>query len=67
MVQQVEDACGQRLPLLRVGQSSLRGLARELDGGSRERPSPAVAPAPTRDTWLGRLFGRSPSPRSPEP
>jgi len=65
MVQQVEDACGLRLPLLRVGQSSLRGLARELDGGRREPPIPA--PSPTRDTWLGRLFGRSPSARSTEP
>ncbi len=65
MVQQVEDACGLRLPLLRVGQSSLRGLARELDGGRREPPTPA--PSPTRDTWLGRMFGRSPSARSTEP
>ena len=64
MVGRVELACGKRLSLLRVGDSSLRALARELDQQGREAEletiaaGPADAAPPARPGWLGRLLGR---------
>jgi amino acid adenylation domain-containing protein len=50
MVQQVEDASGVRLPLLRVGQASLRALAADVAAA-------ASSTAGVRGSWLSRLFG----------
>ncbi len=56
MVQQVEDTSGVRLPLLRVGQASLRALAADI--------ACAVGhAAPPRSSWLSRLFGTAPKSR----
>ena len=58
MVNRVEARCGRRLSLLRVGQTSLRGLALDL---ARDEPAldPPSLQGPARLGWLRRLFGRS--------
>jgi hypothetical protein len=60
MVSRVELACGKRLPLLRVGDSSLGALAAMLD----EEPTsvPAAAPAAPQGKlggWLRKLVGQT--------
>ncbi|MCK7593999.1 non-ribosomal peptide synthetase/type I polyketide synthase [Pseudomarimonas salicorniae] len=66
MVGRVEVACGKRLSLLRVGDSSLGALAAELEAGEpRREPEPALATSSVEATarpagrrWMRRLLGR---------
>jgi acyl carrier protein len=57
MVNRVEALCGRRLSLLRVGQTSLRGLALDLARGEPTLDHPSKARAAPL-SWLRRLLGR---------
>jgi len=57
MVSRVELACGKRLPLLRVGDSSLGALAAMLDQDEAGAATAATATARVRGTTQGR-FGQ---------
>ena len=60
MVSRVELACGKRLPLLRVGDSSLGALAAMLDESSSDPPAPAPAsPQGKLGGWLRKLVGQT--------
>jgi amino acid adenylation domain-containing protein len=59
MVSRVELACGKRLPLLRVGDSSLGALAAMLDEEAAVAPAPAPASAQGKlGGWLRKLVGQ---------
>jgi hypothetical protein len=60
MVSRVELACGKRLPLLRVGDSSLGALAAMLDEATGDAPAP-VPPSPQGKLggWLRKLVGQA--------
>jgi acyl-coenzyme A synthetase/AMP-(fatty) acid ligase len=56
MVSRVELACGKRLPLLRVGDSTLAALAAMLDEDTAAAATPATPDAPGKlGNWLRKL------------
>ena len=60
MVSRVELACGKRLPLLRVGDSSLGALAAMLDEEPVEAPAAtAASPQGKLGGWLRKLVGHT--------
>jgi hypothetical protein len=60
MVSRVELACGKRLPLLRVGDSSLGALAAMLDEELVEAPAATTAsPQGKLGGWLRKLVGQT--------
>jgi non-ribosomal peptide synthetase component F len=68
MVSRVENACGRRLSLLRVGNSSLRALALQLaeEGSSSDAANDNDSALPVAASqggrlrrWIGRLIGKS--------